>query len=288
MNTKKVLIIKSAVQAIVVVGLGYVVRHKIAETHALAWVAAGWLLTAWIVLRIGLALKRGHAKFRAHTESGVNLDNIDKLSMASMSPWSRGYYQMEKKAYRGAWRSMTRKPVVPAGEFSVAGGPNSAGRSALLLMFVLALAALGAVLLPQLATHFWPRTFWFAGAVFAGVYAAIWIIGGRRNLKEGGHRVAGAALTLDLGLRCAGVVALSRIAACRVIEPGTAPAAADDMWMVSPGEPVNVLIALDGPTQLEITAFGALRTISVRFIALYVDRPAALIHAVALARAAAA
>lgn len=288
MNTKQARIIKRVIQAIVVVGLGYVVRHKIAETHAPAWIAAGWLLSAWVVLRIGLALKRGHANFRAHTETGINLDNIDKLTAASMPSWSRGYYQMEKLAYRGAWRSITRQAVVPAGEFSVAGGPNSARRSAILLLLVLALAALGAVYLPQLATHFWPRACWFAGAVFAGVYAAVWVIGGRRNLKEGGHRIAGAALTLDLGLRGGGLVALDSVAACRVIEPGMAPAAGAGVWMVSAGEQANVLIALNGPTELAITAFGAPRTLSVRTIALYVDQPAALVHALASARAAAA
>lgn len=125
MNTKRARVVKTVVQATLVLALGYVVRHKIAETHAMAWVAAGWLLTAWVVLRLAMALKRGYANFRAHTATGVNLDNLDQLTTASMQPWARGYYQIEKMVYRGAWRTVTRTPLMPAGEFAVAGGDTA-------------------------------------------------------------------------------------------------------------------------------------------------------------------
>ena len=280
MQNKQARVIKAVIPAIVVVGLGYLVRHKIAETHALAWIAAGWLLTAWIIVRGGLAIKRGHAAFRAHTATGVNLENFDKLTAASMPPWTRGYYEMEKRAYRGAWRSITRTPVLPAGEFSVAGGPNHAKRSSAALLLVFVLAALGAAYLPQLAANFWPRAFWCGGAVLGGTYAAIWIVGDRRNLKEGGHRIGSGVLNLDLGRRCAGVVPLDRIAACSLIERGMAPLPADQVWTVAPGERPNVLIALTGATALEVTSFGSPREIRKRYIALYVDRPAGFADAV--------
>jgi hypothetical protein len=280
MEAKQARIIKSVVQVVVVVGLGYVVRHKVAETHAPVWIAAGWLLSAWVVLRLAMAIKRGHALFRAHTATGINLENMDSLTTASIQPWARGYYQIEKKAYRGAWRTITRKPLTPAGEFSVAGGPNGKRRAAGLLLLVLACSALGAVYLPGLVTAFWPRLLAFAGAGYAALYAAIWIIGERRSLKEGGHRITRDALILDLGIRCAGAVALGSIAACSVIEPGADGIAASDVWTVSPGERANVLIALNGVTTLAITSFGSPKDVSKRFIALYVDQHAAFADAV--------
>ena len=280
MKAKQARLIKNVLQAVVVVGLGYVVRHKIAETHAPAWIAAGWLLTAWVVLRLAMALKRGYANFRAQTATGINLENMDKLTTASMQPWARAYYQIEKTVYRGSWRTITRKPLTPAGEFSVAGGPNGKRRAAGLLLLVLACAALGAVYLPSLVTTFWPRLFAFAGAGYAALYAAIWVIGERRSLTEGGHRITRDALILDLGIRCSGAVALDSIAACGVIAPGADGIAASDVWVVSPGERANVLVALNAMTALAITSFGAPRDISKRFIALYVDQPAAFADAV--------
>jgi hypothetical protein len=284
MEAKRGRIIKNVVQAAVVVTLGYVVRHKIAETQATAWIAAGWLLTAWVVLRLAMALKRGHANFRAHTATGINLQNFDKLTAASVPSWSRGYYQIEKAAYRGAWRTVTRKPLAPAGEFSVAGGAAGKRRAAGLLLLVLACAGLGAVCLPGLVTAFWPRVFAFVGAGYAALYAAIWIVGARCSLKEGGHRISGDVLLLDLGIRCSGQVALASIAACGVIAPGAQAMAAGDVWTVSPGERPNVLVTLHGATALAITSFGSPRDVSKRFIALYVDRPAAFADAVTQAR----
>lgn len=283
MNTKKARLIKTVIQAIVVVALGYVVRHKLAETHAPVWVAAGWLLTAWVVLRLAMALNRGYANFRTHTATGVNLENLDKLTTASMQPWARGYYQIEKMVYRGTWRSITRKPLTPAGEFSVAGGPNGKRLAAGLLLLLVAGALVGAVFLPSLVLKFWPRVFAFAGAGWAVLYAAIWIIGDRRNLKEGGHGITCDALTIDLGIRCSGTVALSDVAACGVLGASAWPIASSDVWLVSPGEPANVLVDLNGPTTLAITAFGSPRQIDKRFIALYVDQPAAFVDALSRA-----
>jgi hypothetical protein len=250
MHIKQARLVKAVIQAIIVVGVGYLVRQKVAETHAPAWIAAGWLLTAWVVVRIGLAIKRAQATLRTHAATGVSLATLDKVTVTSMPPWARGNYEMEKKAYRGAWRSLTRTPLLPAGEFSVAGGPNHAGTAAIALALVCAAAVLGAIYLPQLATSFWPRAFWCGGAVVGGLYAAVWIVGDRRNLREGGHRIDPGALILDLGLRCAGAVPLHQIAACSVIDRGMAPLPADQVWTVSPGERPNVLIELTGATAL--------------------------------------
>ena len=280
MKAKQSRAIKGVVQAVVVVALGYVVRHRIADTHAPLWIAAGWLLTAWVMLRLAMAFGRGYANFRAHTASGINLENMDALTVASVPSWSRGYYQIEKRAYRGAWRTITRQPLAPVGEFSVAGGPNGQRRAAGLLMLVLACAVLGAVYLPGLVTTFWPRLFAFAGGGCSLLYAAIWIVGERRSLKEGGHCITGDALILDLGIRCAGAVALDSIAACGVIEPGADAIPAGDVWTVSPAERANVLITLDGATALSITSLGSPRQISKGCIALYVDQPRAFAHAV--------
>jgi hypothetical protein len=285
MKTKKARVIRNLVQAAVVVGLGYLVKHKIAETHDMVWVAAGWLLSAWVALRIAMALKRGFANFRTHTATGVNLENIDKLTTAAMHPWMRGYYAIEKKAYRGFWRTVTRKPLEPAGDFSVAAGSNSRMLAFMLMTAVAVAAALCWVVLPNLFTGFWPRLFAFGGAGGALLYAAIWIIGDRRNLKEGGHRIGDGELVLDLGIRCAGVIALDGVAGCSVLERGLQKATAADHWIVSPGEHLNVLIELKETTLLHTTAFGSPRDISKKFVALYVDQPAAFVNAVSQASA---
>jgi hypothetical protein len=287
MKSKKARIVKNVVQAIVLVGLGYLVRHKVAETGgATVWVAAGWLLTAWVVLRLAMALKRGYANVRTHTQSGVNIKTLDQLTTASMPPWSRGFYQMEKLAYRGAWRTVTARPLVPAGEFSVAGGPHSAIVATVALMLVAMLAAVAVTFLPMWISGFWPRLLWFGGAGFALLYAEIWIFGWRRRLKEGGHRIDQDQLILDAGMRGSGAVALGDIARCSVLGGGVAQAADAQVWTLSPGERPNVLIELTGETPLAITSFGSPRDISRRRIALYVDQPAAFVDAVVRALAA--
>ena len=285
MKSKKARVVKNVIQATVVVGLGYLVRHMVAETHgAMVWVAAGWLLTAWIVLRLAVALKRGYANFRTHTESGVSVDNLDKLTTASMPPWMRGHYAIEKEAYRGAWRTVTARPLAPAGEYSVAGGPNSAKVAAALLLLVAVIAVVAAVFLPVLITGFRPRLLWFAGTGCLLLYAVIWIVGGRRRLREGGHRMTDSELVLDAGMRCSGVVALDEIASCRVT--GHRLAEDGELWTVSPGERPNVLIELKSVTAFDITSFGTPHAVSKRRIALYVDQPATFVGAVSRAIAA--
>jgi hypothetical protein len=287
MKSNKARIVKNVVQAIMVVGLGYLVRHKVAETGgATVWLAAGWLLTAWVVLRLAMALKRGYANVRTHTHSGVNIKTLDQLTTASMPPWSRGFYQMEKLAYRGAWRTVTARPLVPTGEFSVAGGSHSAVVSTVALMLVAMLAGMAATLLPMWISGFWPRLLWFGGAGFALLYAAIWIVGWRRRLKEGGHRIDQGQLILDAGMRGSGTVALGDIARCSLLGGGVAQAADAQLWTISPGERPNVLIELTGETTLAIMSFGTQRDISRRRVALYVDQPAAFVDAVVRALAA--
>jgi hypothetical protein len=152
------------------------------------------------------------------------------------------------------------------------------------LLLVVAVCGIAATIyLPPLATGFWPRLWAFAGSIFTALYAAIWIVGDRRNLKEGGHRITNDALIVDLGIRCSGVIALDSIAACRKLEQGERHSAASDAWIVSPGEAANVLIELDGMTTLEIMTWGWPRQVSKRFVALYVDEPDLFVHAVSQA-----
>jgi hypothetical protein len=282
MKTKTARLVKNVIQAVAVVTLGYVVRDKVAETGAWPWVAAGWLLTAWVVVRLALALKRGYGTFRTHTKAGVSVDSLDKLTTASMQPWMRGHYLMEKQAYRGTWRTVTRKPLAPAGDFSVAGGPNSAKAAAGLLLLVAVCAALAAWFLPTLVAASARRWLWLAGVTYLVVYSAIWIIGGRRRLKEGGHRLTDNELMLDIGLRGSGVVPLAAIASCSV-QAGRTGQARSEVWTVAPGERTNVLIELKDETPLAITAFGSPRDISKRRIALYVDEPVAFARALSRA-----
>lgn len=280
MQAKRTRMIKGVLQAVLMVTLGYVIRHQVTATHAPGWIAAGWLLTAWVVLKLAIVGRGIFVKFRAHTATGINLANIDSLTAASVPPWSRGYYQIEKRAYRDSWRAITRQALAPAGDFSVVGGPNGKPRAAALMLLVFACAALAAAYLPSLVATFWPRLFAFAGAGYAALYALVWIIGERRSLKEGGHRIDGGALILDMGIRRSGAVALDSIAACDVIGPDAPAIAAGDAWTVSPGERVNVLITLKGATALSITSLGSPREISKRHVALYVDEPRAFVHAV--------
>lgn len=280
MEAKRARLIKTVIQAIVVIGIGTVIRIKTAETHAPVWIAAGWLLSAWVVLRVAMAIRRGYAKFRAHTATGINLDNIDKLTAASMQPWARGYYQMEKRVYRETWRALRREPLAPAGDFSVAGGLRGKLMSALLFLLVLACGVGAGVFLPGVVTALWPRVFAYAGAGCAVLYALIWIVGERRSLAQGGHRITADELHLDLGIRGAGAVALISIAGCRVAGPGAHAGAAGDVWTLSPGERANVLIELTGMTTLAVTSFGSPRARTTRFIALYVDQPEAFAAAV--------
>ena len=281
MEAKRARLIKTVIQAILVIGLGTLVRIKTAETHAPVWIAAGWLLSAWVVLRVGMALSRGYANFRARNAAGGKLDvinlmgDMEKEAMASLPSWARGYGQVEKRAYRETWRAIRRKPLVPAGEFSVAGGPNGNLRSAMLLLLGLACAFGAAVFLPGLMTAFWPRVLAYVGAAYAALTVLIWTVGARRSLAEGGHRLTADELVLDLGIRGAGTVALASIAACRAHA-----SSADEVWTLSPGERTNVLIESTGTTTLAVTSFGYPRSISRRFIALYVDQPDAFAAAV--------
>lgn len=283
MKSKQARIIKTLIQAVLVVTIGYVIRHKIAETHAPMWIAAGWLLSAWMVLRVVLAARRGYANFRAHTQSGVNLDNIDKLTTATMHPWMRGYYAMEKRAYRGAWRTLALKHLAPVGDFSVSGGPRGKMLAAGALLLVVACGVLGALAVPGLTSAFWPRVFWYAGVIGTAMYAAIWVLGVRRNLQEGGHRITHDELILDMGIRGSGAVALKSIASGNLLDQSIGPIASSDVWTLSPGEPVNVLVELTRSTELAITAFGSPREISKRFIALYVDHPERFVTALSAA-----
>lgn len=285
MNAKRARIIKNVLQAAVVVGLGYLVRHQVAATHAPGWIAASWLLTAWVVLRLGMALKRGLATARQHTAGGVTVDSVDQVVAASLQPWSRGAYQMEKLVYRGAWRSLTRAPLARAGEFSVDGARAGGALAAGVLVLVIAAALACALWVAPLLAGFWPRALTFAAAVLTIPYALVWFFGERRTLREGGHRVTRAQVLFNVGVRCSGAVALGAIVACGAFDARARQIDRGELWTVSPGAAANVLIELAAPTTLSVTAFGWPRDVDKRYIAVYVDQPAAFVDAIMLARA---
>ncbi|PWF40363.1 hypothetical protein [Massilia glaciei] len=281
MNKKRLALLALA---LVVVGLGLFIRHK-AKGGDPFWIAAGWLLTAVVVLRVGLALRRGLKLFRAQTAAeGVTLQGIDKLTTSAMPPWMRSYYTIEKKVYGGFWRALTRKPLAAAPGFTVANGPRGTlVRVGLLLGIAVLLCA------PSGFGHLVPETRLglLAGVLYYGpvLYALVWVIGMRRVLRESAHRVTADAVELDLGVRASATVAAARIVRCGALLVPLAQYRAmhqidsNQVWTVAPLEKANVLISLDAVAALETVWFGYPKTVNTQHIALYVDEPHAFVDA---------
>ena len=269
------------VLAAAVIGLGYLIRYKVAETHDAYWIAAGWLLTASIVLRVGLALRRAYAAVRTQAARAAGIEGVDQLTTAAMPSWVRGYYATEKRVYRGSWRTLCRRPLQPAGEFSVSNGPNGPRLLAVSLLALVLVAGLAAWSVALMAISIRAHVYAFLAIGLVATYAAIWLVGDRRSVREGGHAVSGGEVRIDLGIRCSGTVPLAGIAGCTQVAGDATPAG--DTWTVSPSEAVNVLIELAAPAALDIVAFGYPRTRKVTFVALYVDQPARFAEAVARA-----
>jgi hypothetical protein len=68
-----------------------------------------------------------------------------------------------------------------------------------------------------------------------------------------------------------------------LLDRGLVGAEISEVWTLSPGEPVNVLVELTRSTELASIAFGSPSDISKRFIALYVDEPERFVAAVSAA-----
>lgn len=270
-------VLKKLAVGAIVVGAGYYIKSQ-AQTGDPLWTAAGWLLFALVVVRVGLALKRGAAIVRAKAASGVSLENVDVLATEMMPAQMRGYWQAEKTIYAAFWRAITLRSVNPSGTFALARGPRGMTIAAGWLLLV---AILGPVLTMALLVAMpasWPQWPTEAGVALLALYAAIWVIGDRRALREGGHTVGNGALTLRLGVRSQASVAVADIARCAPF--GTASAGPEaQVWQVSPGEVANVLVELHAVMRIDAVWFGYPRALDKRFIALYVDQPDAFIAA---------
>lgn len=273
MNTKKRVL--RVVLAAVVLGLGVLIPQKIAATHAPAWIAAGWLLTAMVVLRIVLALRNAARQLRRHTRDGLSLASADALATASMPAWLRGFYAMEKRAYRYSWRALSGVPVAASGRFGVAGGVQGTRRTASLLLTVALCAAAIGYCLPRYLAPWWPLAVGYAALAGVALYALVWIVGERRSLREGGHAIDGDCLQLDLGLRGSARIELAAIGSCLAIG-GRAPR--ECAWRLTPGEAANVALELSQPSAAVVR--GNACDLPAGRALLYVDDPASFVAAV--------
>jgi len=261
--------------ALVVIGLGLLVRERVASTHAAGWVAAGWALSALVVLRLALALRKGLSRVREHTAGGVNLASLDAATTASMPSWIRGYYAMEKRAYRYSWRALTGAPVQAAGPFAVADGPLGGKRTLSLLMSATLCAAAIGYSLPHYLAGMWPQVAAHAGLTVAYLYALVWIVGERRSLKEAGHAIAGDTLRLDIGLRGSATLPLASVASCVAIG---GRARRDHVWRLTPGEKTNVSLEVARP--FEAVVRGNPCQVSAGRVVLYADDATTFVAAV--------
>ena len=261
--------------ALVVISLGLLVRERVAVTHAASWIAAGWALSGLVVLRLALVLRKGLMRVREHSAGGVNLASLDAATTASMPSWSRGYYAMEKRAYRYTWRAFTGAPVQATGPFTVAGGPLGGKRTASLLMSAtLCTAAIG-YSLPHYVSGMWPQVGAYAALAVVYLYALVWIVGERRSLKEAGHAIAGDTLRLDIGVRGSAILPLASVSSCVAIG---GRARRDHVWRLTPGEKTTVSLEVAQP--FEAVVRGNPRQIPAGRVVLYVDDAATFVAAV--------
>jgi hypothetical protein len=275
MQQKTKRLVARIVLALVVIGLGLLVRDRVAATHAAGWIAAGWALSALVVLRLALALRKGLLRVREHSAGGVDLASLDAATTAAMPSWIRGFYAMEKRAYRYTWRSLTGAPVQAAGPFAVAGGPQGGKRTASLLMSATLCAAAIGYSLPHYLSSLWPQVAAYAGLTVAYLYALVWIVGERRSLKEAGHDIAGDTLLLDIGVRGSAILPLASVSSCVAIGGRTRH---DHVWRLTPGEKANV--SLEVAQAFEAVVRGDRCQIPAGRVVLYVDDAATFVAAV--------
>jgi hypothetical protein len=279
MNAKQLRFAKTLLLTLLVLGASYLIRIQTASAHSAAWTVAGYALSAWMVVRIALRLRRGHAAFKRHTRDGIRLASVDQAVQAGMPDWARGYYALEKRMYAAVWRALSRQPLRMAGEFSVAHGPRVAWLSAWSKPMVLGLPVAVYAGCADLGVA--PGFTWVATAAVAtlALYLLAWIIGARRVLAESGHAVSLDQLELNLGLYACATVPMAAVVRCLDASVvGELPAA--DVWTLAPSELPNVVIELDGPTILHGQRLGTPITVRKYFIALYVDEPARFMAAV--------
>jgi hypothetical protein len=266
---------------------GWWIKERGAATHAVEWVAAGWAMSALVLLRAALALRRGVKKVRQHTAAGINLQSADALVVDAMPGWLRGFYAMEKRAYRYSGRALTRQPMPESSRYGVANGPQGKMRTASLSLTVILCGAALATAVPRHFSTFWPLLGAATALLVAVLYALVWIVGGRRALREGGHLIADGQLLLDTGLRASAAIQLNNIDDCVAVG---GHARSDGAWHMTLGEQANAALELTG-VPFDATVLGSAQVLEARRVLLYVDDPVAFIagvkHAVVMARRAA-
>lgn len=278
MLTKKMRLVARVAAACAVIGLGYLVRqHSGAQDHV-GWTVAGWALTALVVVRIGLALRRGRAALKAQGGQ-VTLKSIETATVSALPRWAQGWSKSEMKIYGGFWRALRRVPLPHGDRFTARTGARSAAYFAIAVLAVLGCAVSGLVLLGGWSSSL--KSLLIGVACIAGpaLYLLVMLAGERRLLNEAGHSLDSDALRLALGLRFEADIPCSDIAAC-VRLAGPAPAQAR---VVSPFEAPNVLLTLRQGAMVEAVRFGyPFKPGNVR-LALYVDDPAGFVGALGAA-----
>lgn len=262
------------------VGLGVFISRQVAANHEPVWVAVGWAMGLLVALKLARLLWRAGRAVRAQAGRGVSLDTIYAAGQASSPPWTHGLMAMERRAYGCSWRALAGKPIEQGGRFGVAAGPQGGSRTlSLLLTVALCGAALG-YCLPMYVRAGWPLLASGAALLLLVLYALVWIVGERRSLKEGGHRIEGECLHLDLGLRGSATIPLTAIASCAAIG---GRARSEGAWCLTPGETPNVILELR--EDFAAVVRGSAQQVKAARALLYLDQPAAFVAALAPALA---
>ena len=276
-NTRLVLKIAAA---FAVVGTAYVIRSHSGAGEHIGWTVAGWALTAYVVIRIALALRRGRAALKAQGDQRLTIKTIEKATMSAMPAWAQGWSKSEMKLYGGFWRALRGVPLVQDQRFTVSRGPRSALVSAAAALVVALLAAVGLALLAGWSTSL--KSLLAGVACIAGpaLYLLVMLAGERRLLRETGHIVTADVLSLTLGVRCHADIALADVLACEPLAGSVAGAR-----IVSPFETPNVLLTLRTGAVVSAERFGYPFKPGTSALALYVDQPAGFVDAVGAALA---
>lgn len=272
--TSKIRLVLNIAATLGVVGLGYLVRSHSGAGDHIGWTIAGWALTAYVVLRIALALRRGRAALKAQG-GGVSIKTIEKATMSAMPAWMRGWSKSEMKIYGGFWRALRGVPLPHGPHFTVSKGGRSALFSALAAVVVVTAAGAGLAQLAGWSSS--PKSLLIGVACIAGpaLYLLVMLAGERRLLKETGHIVGSDCITLALGIRFTADIALADVASCAPLAASCAEA-----YVVSAFDKPNVLLTLRGGAVAGAERFGYAFRPGQAMLALYVDEPARFIDAV--------
>lgn len=262
-----------------------------AEPRSLFWVRISYVVSALLLINLGSKLWRGCVRYRALTRDREGRGGSDQLAKILMPAWLYPYFITEKKIYAAFWRAIRGKPFAVESRYSVVNG----NKYVLFVPLLILVAIVDVPIFAFVATLIIGSShlmYWVDGVLgFGTVYGIIWVIGDQRNIKESGHLASSAGLSFKLGVRCSGSVGIETVGACEEIvgsfkafcKQNAIPIA--NTWIISPLDAPNVLIELKQVTSVEMTRFGYRRSVNIKFIALYVDRPGVFVKDVAAALA---